>query len=308
MSGRLGPLYLTTAAAIWGGMYVVSRALMATLPPWVLLEMRFVIGLAVLGLAAWKLGEWRVRRDDLPALALLGATGYTCSIGMQFIGTDLAGAALGSLITAASPALIALFAQPLLGERLTGRAVLAMLLATLGVVAVMGLPSEPAGGSRVLLGGLVLLGAAVTWALYTVLSRRQTRHYSSLTVTLWASLFGTAFTLPVSWWQWTVERPQMPGDTASWLGILYLGVVSTAVAFYLWNKGFERTAASTGALYFFAQPLVGGLLGALLLGESLGRGFVLGAVLIVGGVYLTATASRSDSDNKTNCSTAVTSG
>lgn len=288
MSRWLGPVYLASAAAIWGGMYVVSRALMSAVPPWVLLEMRFAIGLTALGVAAWKLGLWRVRRADLPALALLGLTGYTASIGMQFVGTDMAGAALGSLITAASPALIALFARPLLGERLTRRGLLAVLLATLGVVAVMGLPSRAAGADRTLPGGLVLFGAAVTWALYTVLSRRQTRRYSSLTVTLWASIFGTVFTLPIAWWQWSAERPALPSDAASWLGILYLGVVSTAVAFYLWNKGFEYVDASTGALYFFVQPLVGGALGALLLGERLGPGFALGAVLIAAGVYVTA--------------------
>jgi len=71
-----------------------------------------------------------------------------------------------------------------------------------------------------------------------------------------------------------------------WGGILYLGIVSTAGAFYLWNKGLHMVDAATGGLYFFFQPLVGTLLGWLFLGEHVGIAFWLGAILIIGGVLL----------------------
>jgi drug/metabolite transporter (DMT)-like permease len=65
-------------------------------------------------------------------------------------------------------------------------------------------------------------------------------------------------------------------------------VVSTAVAFYLWNKGFTMLDAATGSLFFFAQPIVGALLGWLWLGEALGARFVLGtAAVIAGGILAT---------------------
>ena len=71
-------------------------------------------------------------------------------------------------------------------------------------------------------------------------------------------------------------------------GIAYLGVVSTALAFYLWNKGFTMLDAATGSLFFFAQPVIGAALGWALLGERLSARFLLGtAVIIVGGVMAT---------------------
>jgi len=80
-------------------------------------------------------------------------------------------------------------------------------------------------------------------------------------------------------------RPLPP---AVWWGTLYLGVVSTALAFYLWNKGFTLMDAATGSLFFFAQPVVGAVLGWLLLGESLTARFLLGTgVIIAGGVLAT---------------------
>ena len=80
----------------------------------------------------------------------------------------------------------------------------------------------------------------------------------------------------------------LPTQPLVWAGVLYVGVVSTALAFYLWNKGFEYIDAATGSLYLFLQPLVGSVLGAMLLGEPLGWGFLAGAALIAGSMYLAA--------------------
>ncbi len=113
----LGPLCLSAAASIWGGMYVVSKVVLNTVPPWVLLEMRFVIGLCVLGAWAFLAREWKIDLRDVKQMALIGLIGYTGSIGLQFVGTHLSGASLGSLITSASPALISVFAWKLLRRK-----------------------------------------------------------------------------------------------------------------------------------------------------------------------------------------------
>ncbi len=287
-----GPAALSSAAALWGGMYVVSKVILDRIPPWVLLEMRFVLGLLALGAVAGRAGRWRVRREDLPVLAALGLVGYTGSIGTQFLGIELSGAALGSLLTTASPAFIALFAWRILREPLDARKVAALFIASAGVVAVIGLPGESSGG--MLRGNLFLLGAAVAWALYTVMGRLLTREgLSPLTVTLWANLFGVLFTAPIAAWQWSRTSFSLPTEPLTWTGVLYLGVLATAAAFYLWNKGFEYVQPSTGSLYLFVQPLVGGALGAALLGERLSPGFFVGAVLIVSAIYLSASGRGS---------------
>lgn len=70
--------------------------------------------------------------------------------------------------------------------------------------------------------------------------------------------------------------------------VVYLGVVSTALAWYCWYKGLEYLDAGTVAVFFFAL-VVGAALGAALLGESLGAGFVAGGVLMGAGIYLVST-------------------
>ncbi|CAH0316123.1 hypothetical protein SRABI84_05061 [Peribacillus simplex] len=71
-----------------------------------------------------------------------------------------------------------------------------------------------------------------------------------------------------------------------WGGLLYLGVISTACAFLLWNRGLQMLTASSGGLFFFLQPIVGTFLGWLILGEQIGLSFWIGTILIFIGVLL----------------------
>jgi len=285
MKSWMGPIYLSLAAAIWGGLYVVSKAVFSFVPPWILLEIRFLLSLLVLGIWVWAVNKWKIRARDWGWFALIGLIGYAGSIGLQFVGTDLSGAAMGSLITCSSPALISLFAWMILKEKLTLKKLAAVLVATLGVLIVMDIMNVSAASSS-FLGNAALAGAALTWALYTVLSRMQTTQYDSLTVTFWANVFGVLFTTPLSWWEWNRKSFELPSDIWVWMGILYIGIVSTSLAFYFWNKGFEYIEASTGSLFFFVQPVVGSLLGAWLLGEKLSANFYLGALFIALGILL----------------------
>ena len=76
------------------------------------------------------------------------------------------------------------------------------------------------------------------------------------------------------------------------LGILYVGIGSTAVAFFLWNKSFELLDAASASLFFFAQPVVGVLLSALFLNQQLQLSFFSGGGLILIGALLGMRAPR----------------
>ena len=72
-------------------------------------------------------------------------------------------------------------------------------------------------------------------------------------------------------------------------GILFLGIISTAIAMFLWNYAFARLPASTASLTFFAQPVVGSLLGWSFLGETITPLFLLGGLLIGIGLVISST-------------------
>lgn len=272
------------ASAIWGGMYVVSKVVLEVIPPFALLTLRLLLGILVLGLIVrWRGGLGFDRRQWQQVLGV-GVVGYGISIGFQFIGTKLSNASNGALITSSTPAFVLLFAALLLKEKLSGRQILALALSTIGALTVVD-PSAARLSPDFFWGNLSLVGAAVTWALYSVLIRWVTRRLDTLRVSLVAFMGGLLITVPAAFWEWkTIGIGSIDWGVIG--GILYLGIISTALAMFLWNTAFATLPAGVASLTLFAQPLVGALLGSLWLGERLSALFFLGGALISVGLIL----------------------
>jgi drug/metabolite transporter (DMT)-like permease len=278
-----GAIYGLTAAAIWGGMYVVSDVVLPIIPPFTLLSIRLLLGL--IAIAPFALRQ-RVRPScrELSMLLGVGFIGFGLSVGAQFVGTDQSTALNGTLVTTASPAFILLFAALILRERLTARRIAAVALATFGVILILD-PSKADFSSQTFVGNLALAFAAVTWGLYSVLVRRVSGRLDTMMITTVAFIGGLFLTIPAA----VVELPQRPIgqiDGGIILGILYLGIVSTAVAMWLWNRSFALVDASVASLFFFAQPLVGTLLSILLLHQQMTLPLWIGSLCIAAGLVL----------------------
>jgi drug/metabolite transporter (DMT)-like permease len=215
----------------------------------------------------------------------VGFVGFGISVGAQFVGTDKSTAVNGALVTSASPAFILLFAALILHERLTFQRIAAVILASVGVVIIID-PGKADFSSATFYGDVALAVAAVTWGLYSVLVRRVSATLDTTTVSLYAFLGGLMLTLPASLLE-ARDRPIGSIDGGTILGILYLGIVSTAGAMWLWNRAFALVDASAASLFFFAQPLVGAVLGVLLLGQAMTPQLIGGGLLIAAGVLLT---------------------
>ncbi|MES5955853.1 DMT family transporter [Bacillus fungorum] len=284
----LGAICLSLAASIWGGMYVVSKYVLDFIPPLTLVWLRFIIAFVVLYMIL-KIAEKKqkknvtIRKKDWLLFAWIGFIGYFISITCQFIGTKLSDAHTGSLVTSATPAFMVIFAAIILKEKLTARRLLSTIIATIGVIIVIGWDIEI--GSY-FIGTIILVGAAITWALLSVYVKIASAQFSSLVITTYAIFFSLFFITPFMIWELQAASIGTV-NTYVILGVLYLGIVSTAGAFFLWNKGLELMDASIGSLFFFFQPIVGSLLGWLLLNETLNSNFFIGGILIICSVFIT---------------------
>lgn len=280
----LGPIYLTVAASIWGGMYVVSKVVLAVISPMELVWLRYVVALVTLGLIGTLTKAcWSIRKKHIPVVVLIGAIGYFGSIWAQFAGTQLSSAQMGAVITSATPAFMVIFARLLLGERITLRKAASVGLATVGVLLIVGIGDM---GESFQLGGVILIIAALTWALISVLIKQVPAEYSQLVITTYAIFTAAVIMTPFILSELTYKNMLVLINPLIGGGVLYLGTVSTAGAFYFWNKGLQLVEAGRGSLYFFFQPLVGTLLGWLFLGEQVGVTFWLGTGMILSGVLL----------------------
>jgi drug/metabolite transporter (DMT)-like permease len=257
---------------------VVSKVVLDVIPPFSLVTLRLILGILTLLVVLFVRRRWTVTPKQFWRIFGVGTVGYGISLGFQFVGTRLSTAANGSLVTSATPAFVLLFAAILLAEKITARSFLALLIATLGVVAVID-PRTAQVSPSFFWGNLCLVAAALTWALYSVLIRMVTRNTDVLSTTLIALAGGLPICLPLAGWE---AATQGYGKISIAIvgGILFLGIISTALAMYLWNNAFALLDAGLASLTFFAQPVVGVLLSALLLKEHISFLFILGGALI----------------------------
>ncbi|MCU4948327.1 MULTISPECIES: DMT family transporter [Bacillus cereus group] len=280
----LGSLYLILASSIWGGMYVVVKVLVSVIPPLELVWLRYLVAIVALLIIGFVTKQkWRIEKRYLLIIIAIGVIGYAISIVTQETGTMLSSAQMGAIITSSTPAFMVVFAWLILKERLTFKKGISVCLATIGVVIIVGIGDLNMSN---MLGGISLLIAALTWALMSVLVKRLPSDYSQIVVTTYSTLIAlivlTPFVLPRLH---AIDVSQLTRPTI-WGGLLYLGIISTAIAFLLWNRGLQMLNASSGGLFFFFQPVVGTLLGWLILGEKIGVTFWVGSILILAGVLL----------------------
>ena len=277
------------AAAIWGGMYVVSKVVLEVIPPFSLLTLRLIMGEIDLGIVIY----FRNKRAGTKLVLtkeffwksfLVGFVGYGISLGFQFVGTKLSTASNGSLVTSATPAFVLIFAPFLLGEKSTPRRIIALVISTLGVLAVID-PRNAELSPSLFWGNMSLLAAALTWGLYSVLVRKVSHSMDLLTSSTIMLLGGLPSSIALGLWE---VNTQGIGTITPWIigGLLFLGIISTAIAMFLWNYAFAELPAAIASLTFFAQPVVGTLLGWFFLAEKITPLFLAGGALISIGILI----------------------
>lgn len=279
-------LYLVTSAILWGGVFHVIHYPLAVAPPFVLLSARFT--LTALLLLPWLLARRNYRKafsranlPDLLFLSLIGICGYNTFF---TYGMALTEPATGSLIIAANPALTTLIAYFWKKEQISPLRWLGIALAFFGLsfIVFKGNP-ENALNLKLGAGNLILLGAPLVWAIYSVKSREVLQRMPTTVFTAAIILLS----LPPQVALGIAQLRDYTWATRSdfWLPVLYLGVLATGVSYLCWNKGVELIGAARSSVFVNLIPVTA-LLIALLLGQPLYAYHYIGGAIVVAGVLL----------------------
>jgi DME family drug/metabolite transporter len=288
-AGRGGLLLIVLAAVPWGTVGVSTRAIF-TLSETSALSIAFLrlaLSLPVLGLAsATMLGRrgFRVSPRHFVLMGVIGvmlAAYQLCYFGaIQRVGVSVA--ALVTLCTA--PVIVALLSTVLLGERPTGRVVLAAGLAIGGTVLLVSPANSATLDGSAGIGLLLALGSALGYATIAIVSRRIARQYHPLTPLTIGFAVGTLALLPAV----LLEGPHLSYPIVGWGLLLYLGTVPTALAYVLFTIGMRTTVATVATVVTLVEPLTAAALAWLLFDERLGPLALVGAALLLGAVLLLA--------------------
>jgi drug/metabolite transporter (DMT)-like permease len=277
----LAVLALIGANAIWGGSAVASKALLGNVPPLTLASLRVAIALAVLMPLVARGGG---RPATGGATALLGLTGVAFFCLFQNVGLLFASAANIALINGGIPVLTGLLAAAMLGERLDGRRSAGLLISGGGVAAVV-LFGAGATFDASVLGNMLAVAGAASFAIYAVLGRRTFDAGNALAVVAGSTRYGLLFLLPGAGVE-VATGGIGPLDVRDALLLLYLGAGCSALAFILCGYGLAHLDAGHGAVFGNLKPLVGVVLAVVLLGESLSAGHLGGGAFVLLGVVL----------------------
>lgn len=278
---KMAYLYLLITFCAWGSLYVVSKFVLGKIPVFTVSFLRYIIAGTALYIILNKRKPKKIEPQDFKYVFLIGFLGYFLSMGAQFWGTKLSNASLASLINSMNPITITVFAAIILKEKLTLVKGICIASALLGVFIIIG----DVDGSGKALGIMASVFSIFLWSFVSVIVRRITQKYDSFQITVYGILIGAACTLPISIYELaTVSNVRF--DWKVTLSLIYMGLVCTALAHVLWNKSLSMIEAGTCSLFYPVQPMVAVFLGWLFLGESINLNFVIGAVLIIGGVVL----------------------
>ena len=273
---RLAIIALVAAGVLWGESFLFDKWALEEMGPAHVTLARFALASAALLPYALLRGVWPKRRD-LPLFLLVGFLTVPATFLVQFWGLSLTSATVAALIVGCGPPMIALAGRLFLGERLGKAGWAALAASTLGVTLTV---ARPGAGNDWLGDALVLLSllAVVGWVL---LGKRLNEGYPAVPATAWTLAFGTLALAPIALAWEGVPRLDLL-TTAGWGSMLVLGLGCSAATYALWNWGVGRVAASRAGVFLNLEPLVGALLGVLVLGEAWGFGTVVGGALIVG--------------------------
>lgn len=269
-------MLITAIAPIaWGSnYYVMGSFLPADAPLWGAVLRALPAGLVLL-LVARKLpkGAWWWRA------LVLGTINMSAFFALVYVASQLLPSSIASMIMAASPIVMMVFAVSMLGERLRLLPVIGAATGLLGVVLMLA-----SGTSTIDWRGVLASVAAMALASFGfVLVKRWGSTVEILPLTAWQLAGGGLVLLPVAL---VIEGPMPSYDVPAIAALAYVGLVSTALAYLAWFSGLKHLTAGTTGLIGLLNPVTGVVLGTLLAGETLGWQQGAGMGLVLFGILL----------------------
>jgi drug/metabolite transporter (DMT)-like permease len=281
-------LLLILTTMIWGGAFIAGKIATQSLDPVTLAFLRFLgASLILFPLMWWKEPERPERsKKDWIMFGLLGLTGIFLYNIFFFYATKHAPIIKSSLVIASNPVLIIILSGLFLKEKITLKHIIGMVSAVTGVFYII--TNGDLGAIAQLRFApidLVLLGACLSWALYTVVGKAVLKKFSPLTSTTYATGIGTLLLFPFALFH-TTPQQLISSSWEVWASVVYVAVMVSVLSFIWWYKGVQEIGAAKASIFINIMPISATLMAAVFLNEQLTPYHAIGAVLVFGGVYI----------------------
>ncbi len=280
---HLGALLLL--ALVWGLSIPVTKLGLEHLPPLTLTALRFAFAVPLM--LVFARGRTPIPRRAWPHVAGLGLLGIGVGQVAQTFGVAGTSASVGTIISATIPLFIVVFAALRLRQHVSRLQSVGLLTAFAGIalVALGDMGAATATSASTVSGVAWMLVSSVAIAFYYVWSVQLTSAYGTATVAAWSTL--TGFVALVPWAGWELGHIPIQLSLQGLVAALYLGVFVTVAGLFMWLGLLRVVPARVAASVQYLQPIFGIVAASVLLGDDLGLPFLIGSLLVLGGLAIT---------------------
>jgi len=278
-------LLLFLPPLFWSSNFIIGKMLVDKVAPWTLNTGRFTVSALILLPALLYRKEWPPRQAWL-SLVLMSLTGVSAFNAVLYTGLHYTSVINATLVNATTPVTTACIAWLVIGEQITKRRVLGILLSFAGIGWIVSHGSlDTLLSLNFNLGDVIVFFATSLWGFYTVMAKPMMRHLSPLALTSITTIMGALFLLPAS----ALELYAHPTDL--WrseiiLAFLYLGIFPSFLSFLMWNRSIRTFGPGRASLAYNMLPLFAVILAEIFLDETL-RGYqIVGGIAIIAGVLI----------------------
>jgi drug/metabolite transporter (DMT)-like permease len=280
---------------VWGSTYLAIALALQSLPPFLLMAARCLMGSILLFLIARATGRFAPSLATWALASLCGILFFVGCHGVLAYAQQHMPSGFAAVLLATIPLWIALFQAVLPGEQRPGKNTAACLSLGIAGVALIAWRETSAGGDVGTMDILLLLGASASWAAGTLLSRRYSKGFPPMALSSMELFAGGMALLLLS-----LLRGELTGfaptniSLSAFGGLLYLTLAGTVVAFAAYTWLLTQVSPTLVATYTFVNPIIAVLLGWAFMGEQPTLWMLAGAVMViasVAGVLLTQRTS-----------------
>jgi drug/metabolite transporter (DMT)-like permease len=274
---------------VWGSASSVTKVAVENIPPYVFAFLRnLVASVCLLIFYLYRRKKNLQQRVDAPLKTLIwmGLTGISFFYVFFNLGLYYTTASAGALIQGFIPVAITLLAIVFLKEKLKSIQGFGILLSVAGVIMIGFIGTIPEARNN-LLGNVLIIIAVLSWGVYTVISKSM-QSYDPVYLTAMSTWIGTACLIPavlIEYW----NKPFIPViSLAGWAAILYLGIMSSAVCYILYNQVMKTLSAVQVGSFMNLDPVAGAIIAVIFLDERVTAWQIGGTVLVLVGVGLSS--------------------
>lgn len=288
---RIPPVALLLIATIlWGGNFVIGRAVASDLPPFTLAFFRWCVALIVfLPIIYPSLKrEWPQIKKHWVIILVLGFTGVASFNTLVYIALHYTTSINASLMNMLTPVIIYILSFIFLKEKLNRNQIIGTVISFLGVMTIIS-----NGSIKVLQhftfnkGDLIVIIAVVLWSIYSLLVKQYAKVLPGHSTFLVSIAVGIVMLLPFYIHETLTTTMIIHWSGTSIFAVLYTGVLASIVAFIAWNTGVVKLGANRAGIYLNFIPVFATIFAVIFIGEKVLLSQVIGGLLVVAGVYWT---------------------